>query len=236
MRPGAVQIAGVRDAAEAEMLVSLGVDFLGFPLRLDLHAEDCSDAEATRIVASLPEGVESVLITYLLEPAEIARLARSIGVGWVQLHGAIEPAAVKQLRALAPELHLAKSLVVRGSGLAPLERSLREALAFYDAGEYARAARGCRDAGNRARLLRRSQERCAALVAECTAWLRAERMTEFGSCTGRLAALEGRGGGRDRAVNTLIALGAIADGRPVPAARVPAPVDRMIRKAAGEGA
>jgi phosphoribosylanthranilate isomerase len=119
-----VQIAGVRDAAEAELLASCGVDFLGFPLRLRHHAEDCSEEQAARIVASLAGRVECVLITYLEEPREIARLAHALAVGWVQLHGAIEPAAVAALRGIAPGLRLAKTLLVRGDDVAALEHAM----------------------------------------------------------------------------------------------------------------
>ncbi len=127
MREGAIQIAGVADADEARLLVECGVDFLGFPLRLDVHREDCTQEEAARIVAVLPERVEAVLITYLSEPREVAALAAELGAGWVQLHGRVEPEAVALLRRIAPRLRVAKSLVVHG-GDAP---ELRAALARY---------------------------------------------------------------------------------------------------------
>jgi phosphoribosylanthranilate isomerase len=117
MRRGAIQIAGVHDAAEARTIVASGADFLGFPLRLALHAEDCSDAGAARVIASLPGGVEAVLITYLTTPDEIAALARRIGAGWVQLHGAVSVADVQALHHVAPGLRVAKSLIVRGGDL-----------------------------------------------------------------------------------------------------------------------
>jgi phosphoribosylanthranilate isomerase len=127
MRPGAIQIAGIADAEEARLLVGCGVDFLGFPFRLDLHREDCSEEEAARIVKALPARVEAVLITYLADPREIGALARALGVRWVQLHGNVEPEAVAELRGVAPGLCLAKSLVVRGGDAV----ALREAVGRY---------------------------------------------------------------------------------------------------------
>jgi phosphoribosylanthranilate isomerase len=115
MRRGAVQIAGIHDTEEAALLVACGVDFLGFPLQLDFHPEDCTEVEAAQIIAGLPPQVESVLITYQSDPHELARLVRELGVGWVQLHGAIEPEAVAVLRQIVPPLRVVKSLVV-GSG------------------------------------------------------------------------------------------------------------------------
>jgi phosphoribosylanthranilate isomerase len=127
VRQGAVQIAGVVDEDEARLLVDCGVDFLGFPFGLAFHQEDCNEEDAARIVASLPARVEAVLITYLVDPGEIAALARLLRVRWVQLHGNVEPEAVAALRGLAPQLSLAKSLIVRGSDA----RGLREAVGNY---------------------------------------------------------------------------------------------------------
>jgi len=133
MRPGAVQVAGIVDAEEARLLVDAGVDFLGFPLRLDFHPEDCSEEEAARIVAALPARVEAVLITYLTDPPEIAALARALGVRWVQLHGKVAPEAVAELRGLAPGLSLAKSLIVCGGDAAALREEIGRYAPHVDA-------------------------------------------------------------------------------------------------------
>lgn len=45
-----IQIAGVKDLAEAQMLENLGVDFIGFPLRLGYHKPDVSEDMARTIV------------------------------------------------------------------------------------------------------------------------------------------------------------------------------------------
>ena len=57
------------------MLLQAGVDWLGFPLCLELHREDLPAEEASRIVASLGIGDRAVLITYLADALAIARLA-----------------------------------------------------------------------------------------------------------------------------------------------------------------
>jgi phosphoribosylanthranilate isomerase len=43
-----IQIAGVIDAAEAEMLQQCGIRYLGFPLRLPVHREDLTEEEAAQ--------------------------------------------------------------------------------------------------------------------------------------------------------------------------------------------
>lgn len=118
---GIVQIAGVIDRREAEMLVAAGVDWLGFPFRLALHREDLPEPEAARIVRLLPSPHEAVLITYLDRAADIATLCRDLGVRKVQLHGPIDPAELAALRALDSGLFVLKSLVVRPGGGDELE-------------------------------------------------------------------------------------------------------------------
>ena len=92
-----VQIAGVLDQAEAEMLAATGVDWLGFPFRLSHHREDLPEAEAARILRALPPPAQGVLITYLDRAAAIVDLCRDLGVLKVQLHGPIDPGELAAL-------------------------------------------------------------------------------------------------------------------------------------------
>jgi phosphoribosylanthranilate isomerase len=112
-----IQIAGVMDMAEARLLAAAGVTHLGFPLRLPVHREDLSDAEAAAIIARLSASVGAVLITYLDEARDVAGLCRRLGVRIVQLHGEISPAEVLRLRRIAPELAVIKSVIVKDSRL-----------------------------------------------------------------------------------------------------------------------
>jgi phosphoribosylanthranilate isomerase len=112
-----IQIAGVMDMAEARLLAAAGVTHLGFPLRLPVHREDLSDAEAAAIIARLSPSVGAVLITYLDEARDVAGLCRRLGVRIVQLHGEISPAEVLRLRRIAPELAVIKSVIVKDSHL-----------------------------------------------------------------------------------------------------------------------
>jgi phosphoribosylanthranilate isomerase len=110
--PHVIQVAGVRDAADARAIVAAGVDWVGFPFGLDHHAEDLPLAEAAGIVRGLPAGVRPVLITYVSEPVAVVALAESLGVTAVQLHGPMAPSAVARLRQLRPGWLLMKSIVV----------------------------------------------------------------------------------------------------------------------------
>ena len=45
-----IQIAGIIDSDEAEKLMKLGVDYLGFPLRLPVNKDDLTEDEAVKVV------------------------------------------------------------------------------------------------------------------------------------------------------------------------------------------
>jgi phosphoribosylanthranilate isomerase len=128
-----IQIAGVIDAAEAEMLRQCGVRYLGFPLRLPVHREDLTEEETAAIIKSLAPPVFGVLITYLDEASEIAAFCHALGARIVQLHSDIDRDELKRLKILDPNLTVIKSLVVGMRDNAALEAMVRELSPFVDA-------------------------------------------------------------------------------------------------------
>ncbi len=108
----AIQVAGISGPADLAAAVGGGATHVGFPLRLPIHSEDCDPREAAALIATLPAGVEPVLITYLETAREIAELAREVGARTVQLHGDPAPDEVATLRQLAPGLAAWAALVV----------------------------------------------------------------------------------------------------------------------------
>lgn len=113
-----IQIAGVQDEAEANLLQQCGVKYLGFPLRLPVHRADVSEEEAAAIIRRLHPPSFGVLITYLAEACEIVSFCRALGVRIVQLHGEISYDELRKIRMFNPELTIIKSLVI---GLHPLD-------------------------------------------------------------------------------------------------------------------
>lgn len=128
-----IQIAGVIDQAEADLLVGLGVDYLGFPLRLPDGREDLSEDDAARVIRSLEGRAQAVLITYLDNADEIAAFCRQMGVRTVQLHGAVRAAELEKLRTLAPDIYVIKSLIVRDGNVAELKSAVAELSPQVDA-------------------------------------------------------------------------------------------------------
>lgn len=117
-----IQVAGIRDRAEAEMVQACGVRHLGFPLRLPVHREDLTEAEAAEIMRALSPPAQGVLITYLSEAGAVAGLCRTLGARMVQLHGDVSKAEAERLRELDPGLTIIKSLVVGRHPVSVLER------------------------------------------------------------------------------------------------------------------
>lgn len=130
---GIIQIAGIKDFAEAQMLVEAGIDYLGFPLRLDVHQEDISEEEAARIIPSLRPPTYGVLITYLDKATEIVESCTKLGTKIVQLHGKIEIEELAKVKILEPRVFIIKSLIVRENNLVELKAELERFSPLVDA-------------------------------------------------------------------------------------------------------
>ena len=128
-----VQVAGVIDNTEAQLLQQCGVRYLGFPLRLPVHREDLTEEAAAAIIKSLAPPVFGVLITYLDKAKEIAGFSYALGARIVQLHGDIDRDELKRLKTLDPNLTVIKSLVIGMRDDKALEATLSELSPFVDA-------------------------------------------------------------------------------------------------------
>lgn len=125
----------------------------------------------------------------------------------------------------------------RGALRIALDQELQTGVARYEAGDFEGAAEAFERAELRARTLRLTPLACEAHVSQCTSWLRAREPGELATCTQRFESFEGRKCARDPDVQTLIAMGAIAGGQPMPELRLPDEVERILWDAArgGEG-
>jgi len=129
----AIQVAGIIDLAEAEMLITCGVTFLGFPLRLPVNKEDCTEEEAASIIAKTRSRAASVAITYQNNADEIIEFCKKLGIEVIQLHGDISIDELKKLKAAAPQIQVIKRLVFRKDNFIELEKSVSELHLFVDA-------------------------------------------------------------------------------------------------------
>ena len=130
---GSIHVAGVMDAAEADMLINCGVAFLGVPLVLGYHDEDVAVDQATEIIARHGHRATFFLITYLDTARDVLALCRQLGVSMVQLHGDVTVSQLEELGAQAPDLRVLKSLIVRPDNDQQLAREVEQYAAFVDA-------------------------------------------------------------------------------------------------------
>jgi len=112
--------------------------------------------------------------------------------------------------------------------------SVDAGLNLYEAGDYVLAAQRFEEAAQGARRGGDGLMERKSTTAECVAWLRARRLGELASCSERLEALQRKGRRSDPGLNTLLALGAVAGGRPLPPFRVPSAVHPIVHASAQE--
>lgn len=107
-----IQVAGIRNAAEADMVMECGVRYLGFPLRLPVNEEDLSESDAAAIIHAIRPPCCGVPITYQSVADEIAEFMAYLGARIVQLHGEISTEELTRLRCQCPDLRIIKSLII----------------------------------------------------------------------------------------------------------------------------
>jgi hypothetical protein len=122
-----------------------------------------------------------------------------------------------------------------GAMRARMNTSVASGFDLYDGGEYILAARRFHAAADLAIVLDDDASRRRATAGECVSWLRARMLAELADCGRRLEELQSQQRRPDPGVNTLIALGSIAGGHPLPALRLPVAVAPLIRASAEEG-
>ncbi|WP_133513103.1 phosphoribosylanthranilate isomerase [Candidatus Thiosymbion oneisti] len=128
-----IQIAGIKNLMEAKMLVDSGVEWLGFPLRLDVNTPDLTERQAAEVIRSLGSKTRAVIITYLNGAREILDFTGTLGTPYLQLHGPIKVHQLHLLRNSGKRLFIIKSLVVGESNKDQLVKGLQMYPPYVDA-------------------------------------------------------------------------------------------------------
>jgi phosphoribosylanthranilate isomerase len=120
-----IQIAGVSSLEEALFCESIGVEALGFTVRLPTGVHDgLTEAKARSIVAALPPFVTAAAITYVGAAREAVELCRYLGVAALQLHGEFPTHDIAVIRAALPHLKIIRAVHVTGDEARARARSL----------------------------------------------------------------------------------------------------------------
>jgi len=128
-----IQIAGIVDKEEAALMMELGVDYLGFPLRLPVNKEDTTEEEAAEIIKTIVHPHQPVLITYLDKAEEIIAFCDKLNVKIVQLHGAISFDELVRTKTLRDDIYIIKSLVVAADNYDRLADMVKAFSQYVDA-------------------------------------------------------------------------------------------------------
>jgi len=106
-----VKICGITNWTDARRAVTAGADFLGFNF-YPPSPRYISPAKARRIVRRLPERI-TVVGVFVNEPEEkMLRIARAVGLDYLQLHGDESPELISRLK---PAFPVIKALRVQES-------------------------------------------------------------------------------------------------------------------------
>ncbi|WP_411152313.1 phosphoribosylanthranilate isomerase [Streptomyces sp. A30] len=127
-----VQVAGIIDAAEADMVIGEGADWIGFALRLPSGKDDIAEQDAAVIIKGLEAPHAGVLISYLTDAEEVSEFCRELGVVAVQLHGDVATEELRRLKEIRPELFVLKSLVVKEDNADELLKLVDETHPYVD--------------------------------------------------------------------------------------------------------
>jgi phosphoribosylanthranilate isomerase len=113
-----VKVCGIKEIEDARVAADAGADAIGL-----IFAESprrVSVEEARKIASTLPGGILKVGVFVDEEPQEVLRLAREVGLDYVQLHGDETPGTVTILQEAG--VKVMKALRVRDeSSLAAME-------------------------------------------------------------------------------------------------------------------
>ena len=128
-----IQVAGVIDQQEADMLIGCGVNFLGFPLRLPVNKEDLTEDGVKEIIHNLSPPHYGIVISYSSTAEEAMELCTKVGVNIIQLHGPITIEELVKLKSLKPEIQIIKSLVINNDNVLQLLNIMSRLEIYVDA-------------------------------------------------------------------------------------------------------
>ena len=128
-----IQVAGVIDQSEADLLLALGTNYLGFPLRLPVNKEDLSEEEAATIIKKLVPPNYGIVISYSSTAEEVIELCDKVNSKIIQLHGPIQIDELKKLKSQRSDISIIKSLVIREDNTDKLAILLKQLEPFVDA-------------------------------------------------------------------------------------------------------
>lgn len=128
-----IQIAGIIDQKEAQLLVDLGVEYLGFPLKLPVNSVDHTEQQAAEIIKTIKPPHKPVIITYQNHATDIIEFLDYLRANIIQLHGDISLQELKKIKTVRPDITVFKSLVIGKYSQQELVKYINDCAQYIDA-------------------------------------------------------------------------------------------------------
>jgi len=102
-----VKICGIKNQADLQTALQAGSDAIGFLVGQTHPSNDfITPKQASTLQKQIPPFSQSILVTHLNNPQQIANIAQTIGTNNIQLHGTITIKQIQHLKQLIPNSKL----------------------------------------------------------------------------------------------------------------------------------
>ena len=126
-----IKVCGIRSKGDAETVLEKGANSIGLLIGLTHKAEDHVDEQTGKEIAELVRmkypDARIVLVTHLLDPEEVKRIAENVGVTTIQVHGDMRVEDIRILRAQVPSVELIKTIHIEGGGASAAKNAIERA-------------------------------------------------------------------------------------------------------------
>ena len=126
-----IKVCGIRNKEDAETALQNGANSIGLLVGLTHKAEDKIDENCGKSIADIVRNkfphVRIVLVTHLLDPIVVQRIAEYVGVTAIQIHDDMSVENIKKLRTDMPLIELIKAIHIEGSGPSAMREAISKA-------------------------------------------------------------------------------------------------------------
>lgn len=109
-----IKICCMASIAEAALALETGADALGFVMRMPSGPGPIAESLAREIIATVPGGVPTFMLTSEIEAKPIVEQLRTTGANTVQIVDYVTPGTRQRLRDAMPELRIVQVVHVTG--------------------------------------------------------------------------------------------------------------------------
>ena len=107
-----VKICGIRSSEDAVAAAKAGADEIGFHVELNGARAPLLPANVAKMIATLPRGISSVMVTSVTDPDRLVSLAKETSADILQLYGDVTPQQIREVKAVLPKIIVWKVLNV----------------------------------------------------------------------------------------------------------------------------